>query len=147
MRIVFRLWFWTSKLRSWRCLVKWNKYKLCIQQHIPNFWVLLCGRLAGGMATSILFSAFESWVICEHDKVMWINSTYRSTTIPQLTRIERVVGWIDWLSRSCVCRINCFQGRYERATFKLILGYPVGLIEKRLKMTMTDYLNVVSCYI
>ena len=29
----------------------------------------MCGRFAGGMATSILFSAFESWVICEHDKV------------------------------------------------------------------------------
>ncbi|XP_067056219.1 molybdate-anion transporter-like isoform X1 [Acropora muricata] len=40
----------------------------CLTKHIPNFWVLLCGRLAGGMATSILFSAFESWVICEHDK-------------------------------------------------------------------------------
>jgi len=32
----------------------------------------MCGRLAGGMATSILFSAFESWVICEHDKVCQI---------------------------------------------------------------------------
>ena len=31
------------------------------------------GRLAGGMATSILFSAFESWVICEHDKVRQIS--------------------------------------------------------------------------
>ena len=42
-------------------------------QHVPSYWVLMCGRLAGGMATSILFSAFESWVICEHDKVLQIN--------------------------------------------------------------------------
>ena len=32
--------------------------------------MLLVGRVAGGMATSILFSAFESWVVCEHDKVV-----------------------------------------------------------------------------
>ena len=42
-------------------------------QHVPSYWVLMCGRVAGGMATSILFSAFESWVICEHDKVHEIN--------------------------------------------------------------------------
>jgi hypothetical protein len=27
------------------------------------------GRLLGGTATSILYSAFESWLICEHNKV------------------------------------------------------------------------------
>jgi hypothetical protein len=38
-------------------------------QHFPNFWVLMFGRLMGGIATSILFSAFESWLVCEHSKV------------------------------------------------------------------------------
>ena len=29
----------------------------------------MVGRLLGGIATSILYSAFESWVIYEHHKV------------------------------------------------------------------------------
>lgn len=40
-----------------------------ILQHFNNFWILLLGRLLGGTATSILYSAFESWVIYEHGKV------------------------------------------------------------------------------
>ena len=30
----------------------------------------MVGRLLGGIATSILYSAFESWVIYEHHKVL-----------------------------------------------------------------------------
>ncbi|XP_068739915.1 molybdate-anion transporter-like [Montipora capricornis] len=55
--------------RKFNCILYGVLYGLdCLTKHIPNFWVLTCGRLAGGMATSILFSAFESWVICEHNK-------------------------------------------------------------------------------
>mmetsp|Transcript_5911 Transcript_5911/g.10486 ORF Transcript_5911/g.10486 Transcript_5911/m.10486 type:complete len:438 (-) Transcript_5911:679-1992(-) len=38
----------------------------CITKHFPNFWILMSGRILGGIATSILFSAFESWLIYEH---------------------------------------------------------------------------------
>jgi hypothetical protein len=38
----------------------------CITKHFSNFQVLFVGRLLAGMATSILFSAFESWLINEH---------------------------------------------------------------------------------
>ena len=40
----------------------------CITKHFNNFWVLMLGRLLGGIATSILYSAFESWMIYEHHK-------------------------------------------------------------------------------
>lgn len=33
-----------------------------------NFGILLIGRLTGGLSTSLLFSAFESWMVCEHRK-------------------------------------------------------------------------------
>ena len=36
----------------------------CLTKHSPNFYVLLVGRLTGGVATSILFSSFESWLVC-----------------------------------------------------------------------------------
>jgi MFS transporter, MFS domain-containing protein family, molybdate-anion transporter len=38
----------------------------CATKHSGNFWVLLLGRLLGGIAYSILFSAFESWMVYEH---------------------------------------------------------------------------------
>lgn len=40
----------------------------CITKHFSNFWILMLGRLLGGMATSILYSAFESWLVYEHNK-------------------------------------------------------------------------------
>ncbi|CDF36253.1 unnamed protein product [Chondrus crispus] len=36
-------------------------------KHSPNFATLMVGRLLAGIATSILFSAFESWLVSEHN--------------------------------------------------------------------------------
>nr|XP_058958611.1 molybdate-anion transporter-like isoform X1 [Pocillopora verrucosa] len=55
--------------RKFNCILYGVLYGVdCLSKHVPSYWVLLVGRVAGGMATSILFSAFESWVVCEHDK-------------------------------------------------------------------------------
>lgn len=40
----------------------------CATKHSPNFAVLMAGRLLAGIATSILFSAFESWLVSEHNR-------------------------------------------------------------------------------
>jgi predicted MFS family arabinose efflux permease len=40
----------------------------CCTKHSPNFWVLMFGRVLGGIATSLLYSAFESWLVAEHFK-------------------------------------------------------------------------------
>eukprot|EP00878_Enallax_costatus_P024001 GHUV01025585.1.p1 GENE.GHUV01025585.1~~GHUV01025585.1.p1 ORF type:complete len:450 (+),score=83.20 GHUV01025585.1:329-1678(+) len=40
----------------------------CVTKHSPNFHVLMCGRVLGGIATSLLYSAFESWLVAEHFK-------------------------------------------------------------------------------
>lgn len=39
-----------------------------LMEHVPNFWVLVVGRVLGGISTSLLFSAFESWMITAHRK-------------------------------------------------------------------------------
>uniref|UniRef100_A0A2P2LRQ3 Molybdate-anion transporter n=1 Tax=Rhizophora mucronata TaxID=61149 RepID=A0A2P2LRQ3_RHIMU len=41
----------------------------CITKHFPQYKVLMLGRVLGGIATSLLFSAFESWLVAEHFKV------------------------------------------------------------------------------
>lgn len=40
----------------------------CVTKHSPNYWVLMVGRVLGGIATSLLYSAFESWLVAEHFK-------------------------------------------------------------------------------
>jgi hypothetical protein len=38
----------------------------CITKHSSKYWVLMVGRLLGGISTSLLFSAFESWAVAAH---------------------------------------------------------------------------------
>ena len=40
----------------------------CFTKHFNSFWVLFFGRVFCGVATSLLYSAFESWLVAEHFK-------------------------------------------------------------------------------
>lgn len=54
----------------------------CLTKHFNSFWVLAGGRVLCGIATSLLFSAFESWLVSEHFKrgfhADWLGSTFSS---------------------------------------------------------------------
>ena len=41
--------------------------------------VLMLGRLFGGIATSLLFSAFESWMVSEHNRQFGHDPEYSKT--------------------------------------------------------------------
>jgi len=38
----------------------------CVTKHFKSFWILMLGRILGGIATSLLFSVFDSWLIRSH---------------------------------------------------------------------------------
>jgi len=38
----------------------------CMTKHFKNYWMLMVGRLLGGVCTSLLFSIFDSWLIKAH---------------------------------------------------------------------------------
>ena len=40
----------------------------CVTKHWSDYYVLMLGRVFGGIATSLLFSSFESWLVAEHFK-------------------------------------------------------------------------------
>ncbi|KAL8150309.1 hypothetical protein V2J09_020117 [Rumex salicifolius] len=52
----------------------------CVTKHSPQYQVLMVGRILGGIATSLLFSAFESWLVAEHNKrgfeQQWLSLTF-----------------------------------------------------------------------
>ena len=49
-------------------------------EHVPSMGLLLVGRVLGGISTSLLFSAFESWMVAEHRKrgypEAWLAGTF-----------------------------------------------------------------------
>lgn len=57
----------------------------CLTKHINSFYILLIGRITGGTATSILFSAFDSWLIYEHQArgfhPEWLSNTFSIASI------------------------------------------------------------------
>jgi len=49
------------------CLCYCLSYTFSVMmKHCKHFYILLLGRVFGGIATSLLFSVFESWLICAH---------------------------------------------------------------------------------
>lgn len=40
----------------------------CCTKLVPDYWTLMLGRFLSGVSTSLLFSVFESWMVCEHFK-------------------------------------------------------------------------------
>ncbi|GAQ80841.1 major facilitator superfamily protein [Klebsormidium nitens] len=52
----------------------------CWTKHSSSFAILMVGRILGGIATSLLFSAFESWLVAEHFKhnfePQWLSLTF-----------------------------------------------------------------------
>ncbi|ONK79913.1 uncharacterized protein A4U43_C01F11750 [Asparagus officinalis] len=52
----------------------------CMTKHSPQYKVLMLGRILGGIATSLLFSSFESWLVAEHNKrgfePQWLSLTF-----------------------------------------------------------------------
>ena len=40
----------------------------CCTKMVPDYWTLMLGRFLSGVSTSLLFSVFESWMVCEHFK-------------------------------------------------------------------------------
>ena len=57
----------------------------CVTKVSSNFWILMLGRVMGGIATSMLFSTFESWYVYEHSERHgfpgeWIGVTFSAAT-------------------------------------------------------------------
>ena len=84
--------------RKTLCITYGITYMLsCMTKHFNNFGVLMIGRLLGGISTSILFSAFESWMVSEHQNQNfsgdWLSETFSLMTIGNGI-VAIVAGWI-----------------------------------------------------
>jgi len=51
----------------------------CLLRYIPDFYILLFGRVLSGISTSLLFSCFEAWLINEHNSKGFASSLLSNT--------------------------------------------------------------------
>ena len=63
--------------RKKTCLIYSICYILaCCTKSVNDFWVLMVGRILCGISTSLLFSSFESWMVCEHGRYHMLTLLY-----------------------------------------------------------------------
>lgn len=72
--------------RKRMCMAFSILYSLCCLTKLSsNYFMLMLGRFLGGISTSLLFSTFESWYICQHIQNYdfpkeWISTTFSKAT-------------------------------------------------------------------
>ena len=56
-----------------------------VMEAYPNIFILMLGRIMGGVSTNLLFSAFESWMTTEHRgrgfPEEWLSTTYSTCSV------------------------------------------------------------------
>ena len=71
----------TNSGRKRGCLLFCAFYTIgCLTKHIGSFQILFLGRLCCGVATSLLYCAFESWMVHEHHQTHHFSKDQLSTT-------------------------------------------------------------------
>lgn len=75
------------------CLVFCVLYSLsCLTKTISSVFVLLVGRLLGGISTSLLFSVFESWYLHEHLQTHDFPPEWTADTFSKSTLLNGIVA-------------------------------------------------------
>lgn len=59
-------------------------------EHVNSLTILMIGRVLGGLSTSLLFSAFESWMVTQH-RTSGIKFTFMVVTRNKPFRISRIL--------------------------------------------------------
>ena len=81
-----------SRGRKFACILYGITYTLsCMTKHFPDFTILMVGRLLGGVATSILWSSFESWMVSEHNS-RGFGPNQLNSTFSQMTAFNGIVA-------------------------------------------------------
>jgi len=57
----------------------------CCTKHFSNYWILMLGRVLGGISTSLVYSVFDSWMVSEHTakgfEADWMKDTFSKAMI------------------------------------------------------------------
>lgn len=86
----------------------------CFTKHSASFSVLLVGRLLCGVATSLLYSAFESWLVAEHFRRGYDSDLLGGTFAKAVFIGNGLVAIVGTEVLFCFFCFFCFVGRVFR---------------------------------
>jgi len=92
----------------------------CLTKLSPNFWVLLVGRFTGGIATSLLFAVFESWMVHEHHR-LGFDQTSLNTIFSRSVTLNGFVAILAGLAASLVAAFLGFVAPFMLSLMLLII--------------------------
>ena len=93
----------------------------CLTKHSASYGVLLFGRFLGGIATSVLHSSFESWMIHEHHKAAYPES-WLGMTFSLATSCNAVTGLVAGVASNFATGILGLVGSFDLAVACLLLA-------------------------
>ncbi|KAF7638207.1 hypothetical protein Mgra_00002436 [Meloidogyne graminicola] len=107
--------------RKTNCLIYALLYSIsCLTKHSSSFNILLIGRLLGGISTSILFSAFESWLICEHIKRQFEEEKLK-LIFAKATWVNSLIAILSGLIAQQMANLFGYVAPFDAAFIVLIL--------------------------
>ena len=122
--------------RRTACLVFCCTYSVsCFSTLVPSLPVLFFGRLFGGLSTSLMYSAFESWMVTEfHKRRIDQAGTSLSSMFGIMTTMNSIVAIVsgvfsEWLVQVTNTKRAPFMASAGLLTiaFWIIFSYWVGL--------------------
>ncbi|CEM16856.1 unnamed protein product [Vitrella brassicaformis CCMP3155] len=141
--------------RRFICIVFAAIYVLsCITKHFNNFAILLLGRLFAGIATSILFSGFDAWMVHEHHhrkfQEDWLGQTFSRATFG-----NGLVAIIGGLIAAYVADIFGKVAPFDVALLSLLVGAAIIVLtwpenygssssDSSMKTNVTDAIAVMK---
>eukprot|EP00048_Salpingoeca_helianthica_P000601 m.42709 g.42709 ORF g.42709 m.42709 type:complete len:441 (+) comp10691_c0_seq1:279-1601(+) len=91
----------------------------CTMKLSASFYILMLSALIGGASTSLLFSAFESWMVAEHTTMgfpsEWLGRTYTLSTLCNGV-MAVVAGLLAYIAADCC-------GHYPHRPFLLAIVF------------------------
>lgn len=93
--------------RKRMCLVFCALYTAhCVLHGLDNFHALLLARAISGVATSLLFSSFEAWMVAEHNK------RFRGSSLAETFAVQTQGNAIVAVLAGLVAQVATFYGGY-----------------------------------
>jgi len=90
----------------------------CFTKLVPEYWTLMLGRFLSGVSTSLLFSVFESWMVCEHHK-LGFDSAYLGDTFSWATFGNGLVAVVAGLAANTAADSFGFVAPFMMAVLPL----------------------------
>jgi predicted MFS family arabinose efflux permease len=103
----------------------------CFTKLVPEYWTLMLGRFLSGVSTSLLFSVFESWMVCEHNKQGFENSLL-GDTFSYATFGNGLVAVIAGLVANTAAHTSGYVAPFVVAIL------PLGVVAVMVSMTWTE---------